>query len=107
MVAQAPGTMTIAGCVWNHNALAGEGWVAEEALVIAIYCCLRYPDDFSKCLIVSVNHKGDSDSTGAIAGNIIGAYLGYDEIEEKWKEDLELSDVILGVADHLYSELIS
>lgn len=85
----------------------GEGWVAEEALAIAIYCCLRYPYDFSQCIITAVNHKGDSDSTGAIAGNIIGAYLGYDEIEEKWKEDLELSDVILGVADHLYSELIS
>ena len=85
----------------------GEGWVAEEALAIAIYCCLRYSYDFSQCIITAVNHKGDSDSTGAIAGNIIGAYLGYDEIEEKWKEDLELSDVILGVADHLYSELIS
>lgn len=85
----------------------GEGWVAEEALAIAIYCCLRYPYDFSQCIITAVNHKGDSDSTGAIAGNIIGAYLGYDEIEEKWKEDLELSDVILGVADHLYSELMS
>ena len=85
----------------------GEEWVVEEALAIAIYCCLRYPYDFSQCIITAVNHKGDSDSTGAIAGNIIGAYLGYDEIEEKWKEDLELSDVILGVADHLYSELIS
>ncbi len=85
----------------------GEGWVAEEALAIAIYCCLRYSYDFSQCIITAVNHKGDSDSTGAIAGNIIGAYLGYDEIEEKWKEDLELSDVILGVADHLYSELMS
>ena len=85
----------------------GEGWVAEEALAIAIYCCLRYLYDFSQCIITAVNHKGDSDSTGAIAGNIIGAYLGYDEIEEKWKEDLELSDVILGVADHLYSELMS
>ena len=69
----------------------GEGWVAEEALAIAIYCCLRYPYDFSQCIITAVNHKGDSDSTGAIAGNIIGAYLGYDEIEEKWKEDLDFT----------------
>ena len=85
----------------------GEGWVAEEALAVAVYCCLRYPYDFSRCIITAVNHKGDSDSTGAIAGNIIGAYLGCDEIEDRWKEDLELSDVILGVADDLYAELMS
>lgn len=83
----------------------GEGWVAEEALVIAVYCCLRYPDDFSKCLIASVNHKGDSDSTGAIAGNILGAWLGYEALENKWKENLELSDTILRLADAMRDEL--
>ena len=81
----------------------GEGWVAEETLAIAIYCALRYRDDFSKALIVSVNHKGDSDSTGAVTGNILGAWVGYDAIDEKWKTDLELHDTILAVADALAS----
>ena len=84
----------------------GEGWVAEEALAIAVYCCLRHPFDFSMCIIAAVNHKGDSDSTGAIAGNILGAALGYDRIDTKWKEKLELSDVILRVADDLHGALI-
>ena len=79
----------------------GEGWVGEEALAIALYCCLKYPDDFSQALIVSVNHKGDSDSTGAIAGNILGAWIGYEAMEAKWKEKLELSDEILEIADLL------
>ena len=79
----------------------GEGWVAEETLAIAIYCALKYQDDFSKALIVSVNHKGDSDSTGAVLGNILGAWVGYEEIEQKWKTDLELHDVILEIADDL------
>ena len=86
----------------------GEGWVAEEALAIALYCVLKYQDDFSRGIIVSVNHKGDSDSTGAIAGNILGAWTGYESIEEKWKNNLELSDVILEIADDLcYGCLIS
>lgn len=72
----------------------GEGWVAEETLAIAIYCSLKYQDDFSKGLIVSVNHVGDSDSTGAVTGNILGAFVGFNAIEDKWKENLELSDVI-------------
>ena len=79
----------------------GQGWVAEEALAIAVYCSLRHENDFSAGVIAAVNHDGDSDSTGAITGNILGAYLGYKAIEDKWKHDLELSDLILEVADDL------
>ncbi len=79
----------------------GEGWVGEEALAIAVYCCCRYRNDFSKAMIASVNHSGDSDSTGAIAGNILGAWLGYSAIENKWLQKLELHDVILEIADDL------
>ena len=79
----------------------GEGWVAEETLGIAIYCALRYQNDFSAGVIAAVNHKGDSDSTGAVTGNILGALLGYDAIDAKWKNDLELIDVILEMADDL------
>ena len=79
----------------------GEGWVAEETLGISLYCALKYQDDFSAGVIASVNHKGDSDSTGAVTGNILGALLGYAAIEEKWKKDLEIADVILEIADDL------
>lgn len=79
----------------------GEGWVAEETLAIAIYCALKHQDSFSDAVIAAVNHDGDSDSTGAVTGNIIGAWLGYDQIEEKWKKKLEMSDLILEVADDL------
>lgn len=79
----------------------GEGWVAEETLAIAIYCALKYQDNFSQAIITSVNHNGDSDSTGAVTGNIVGALVGYEAIENKWKDDLELHDVILEIADDL------
>ena len=79
----------------------GEGWVAEETLAIAIYCSLRHQDDFSAGIIAAVNHAGDSDSTGAITGNILGALIGYEAMEEKWKKNLELSDVIMEMADDL------
>ena len=79
----------------------GEGWVAEETLAIAIYCALRYQNDFSKGIIAAVNHDGDSDSTGAVTGNILGALIGYDAIEEKWKTNLELHDLIIEMADSI------
>ena len=80
----------------------GEGWVAEETLAIAVYCAVNYFDNFEKAIIASVNHKGDSDSTGAVTGNILGAVVGYDAIPEFFKTNLELHDVILHVADDLW-----
>lgn len=79
----------------------GEGWVGDEALAIAIYAVLRHPDDIKKALICAVNHRGDSDSTGSIAGNILGAYLGYDALPKDWLEKLELKDVISNTAHRL------
>ena len=66
--------------VRNIHAIGG-GWVGEEALAIALYCAARYPYDFHQALRIAVNHSGDSDSTGAITGNILGAFLGMKEIE--------------------------
>ena len=80
----------------------GEGWVGDEALAIAVYCALKYEDDFDSALIASVNHKGDSDSTGAVCGNILGAKLGMSGIPDKYLANLELKDVILQVADDLW-----
>lgn len=88
----------------ENIACLGGGWVAEEALAISVYCSLRYPDDFSRAIIAAVNHSGDSDSTGAITGNIMGALLGYEKIQQKWKDNLELHDLILQIADRLYEQ---
>lgn len=69
-----------------------------------VYCALKYPDDFDKALIASVNHSGDSDSTGAVTGNILGAYLGLSGIPEKYLENLELKNVIRELADDLFND---
>ena len=82
----------------------GEGWVAEETLAIAVYCALKYEKDFDKALIAAVNHSGDSDSTGAVTGNILGAYLGMSAIPQKYLDNLELKDVILEIADDLFND---
>lgn len=79
----------------------GEGWVAEETLAIALFSTLRHVDDFTGCLISAVNHGGDSDSTGAVAGNIIGAILGDDAIPGKFKKEIQLRDLLLLASDDL------
>lgn len=76
--------------------------MAEETFAIAVYCTVKYFDSFEKAIIASVNHKGDSDATGAVTGNVLGAVVGYDAIPEFFKADLELHEVILHVADDLW-----
>lgn len=80
----------------------GEGWIAEEALAIAVYCSLVYKDDFRKAVLLAVNHSGDSDSTGAITGNILGTYLGIQGIPEEWTYRVELSAELRELAGDLY-----
>jgi ADP-ribosylglycohydrolase len=81
----------------------GGGWVGEEALAIALYCALSAQDDFARGVLLAVNHSGDSDSTGAIAGNLLGLMLGIDAIPAKWLEGLELREEIGAVASDLYT----
>ncbi len=80
----------------------GLGRAAEEALAIAVYCALCHGANAENALLLSVNHDGDSDSTGAICGSIVGASLGEYGLPKKWLKKLQLCDVIRGVAADLY-----
>ena len=82
--------------------MLGDGWVAEEAIAIAIYCALKHIDSFDDAVVAAVNHGGDSDTTGAITGNIMGALLGYDAIPEEFKHNLELEEDLLELAENLF-----
>ena len=79
----------------------GEGWVAEEALAIALFSCLR-GKTLEESLLLAVNHGGDSDSTGAIAGNLMGARMGEEAIPGRWLSHLELREAIQKMADDLF-----
>jgi len=78
-------------------ATLGQGWIAEEALAIAVYC-VGVAKDFREALILAVNHDGDSDSTGSIAGNLAGALWGLETLPGEWLAQLELKEVIIEAA---------
>lgn len=81
--------------------LLGEGWVAEDTWAIALYCTLKHLDSFEDAVVASVNHDGDSDSTGAVCGNLMGVVVGYEGIPEKYKTNIEMKDVILAIANDM------
>ena len=93
------------------EARLGGGWVAEEALAIALACALVAEESqqggdsvveaFRTGALLAVNHSGDSDSTGAICGNLLGARFGEAALPREWLADLEAAELIGAVADDL------
>lgn len=81
----------------------GGGWTGEEALAIAVYASLapvpgedRFEAEMGRRrrLLLAVNHSGDSDSTGAICGNILGARHGTAIVPGRWRDEVEVGAVI-------------
>jgi ADP-ribosylglycohydrolase len=78
----------------------GAGWTAEEALAIGVYCAM-VAEDFKHGLRLAVSHSGDSDSTGSIAGALLGVQSGEEGLPSEWLGRLELRDVISAIGDDL------
>ncbi|WP_231591368.1 ADP-ribosylglycohydrolase family protein [Saccharothrix sp. ST-888] len=86
----------------------GLGWIAEECLAIAVYCALHAArtGDVRQALLLSVNHSGDSDSTGAVCGNLLGAAYGLAALPPEWAATVEGRDTVLQVADDLVANFV-
>lgn len=80
----------------------GEGWVAEEAVALALSSFVATPNDYTATIRRAANIEGDSDSVACIAGAISGAYNGEDAIPSRWSEVIEKRDRLVELADALY-----
>lgn len=93
---------------WEFLASLGEGWIAEEALAMSLYCSasamhtesLR-EDAVEAALLLAANHDGDSDSTGSLTGNILGAIVGEGGLPSRWRAAVELRPVVQELAEDL------
>jgi ADP-ribosyl-[dinitrogen reductase] hydrolase len=81
----------------------GQGNIGETALSMSVYVALT-TTDANSALLVSVNHSGDSDSTGSVCGNLVGAMYGEQALRPDWLEKLELAGVIGQLADDALAE---
>ena len=78
----------------------GEAWIGEEALGVALFCSLK-AKNFECGVRMAVNHDGDSDTTGILVGQLLGAKYGLETIPKSWLDDLELCEVLMTVATDL------
>ncbi|MBQ0926135.1 type VII secretion system-associated protein [Saccharopolyspora endophytica] len=75
----------------------GSGWAGHEALAIAV-CAALCTDTIADALMLAINHSGDSDSTAAICGNIVGARNGAAALPGVWLRDLRQREVVESLA---------
>jgi ADP-ribosyl-[dinitrogen reductase] hydrolase len=85
--------------------LLGAGWVAEEALAISLFCAVGATNT-AEAMAGSVSHGGDSDSTGSLTGNLLGAALGVDWLDDSLLAQLEGRSIIEQVGSDLYDAFV-
>ena len=84
----------------REHDLRASGYVVHtlEAALWAFY----NSDNFRDGALLAVNLGGDADTTGAIYGQLAGAYYGVEGIPEEWRAVLTRAEDITGLARRLY-----
>ena len=80
--------------------IKGKGYVVD-ALEAALWA-FHKSQDFREGALLAVNLGDDADTTGAIYGQIAGAYYGAEAIPAAWRERLTMTTEIASMADSLY-----
>jgi ADP-ribosylglycohydrolase len=87
--------------------MIGEGWTGDEAVGLALYCVIRYPDDYVGAICRAANSEGDSDSVACITGAILGARLGIGAIPPDWVARIEKTELLASLADRLAAKKLA
>lgn len=85
--------LTIYGAVRERDQdpceIAGQGWIAEEALAAALHALLCFPGNPTDALRRAAFTGGDSDSIASITGALAGAAYGLKAFPTHWIANLE------------------
>ncbi len=86
-----------------HEVVArlGNGITALEAVPAALAACLLHLHSFQDVVCFAVGLGGDSDTIGAMAGALAGAYHGVSAIPRAWRERVEGVSELTQLADEL------
>jgi ADP-ribosylglycohydrolase len=80
----------------------GQGWVGDEAVGLALWCVIKFPDDYVATVRRGANSNGDSDSVACIGGGISAARLGLDAIPADWRARCENREMLLDLSERMF-----
>ena len=83
----------------NPPDIKGTGYVVES-LEAALWA-FHNSDSFEEGVLKAVNLGDDADTTGAIYGQLAGAYYGLDGIPDRFKDKIVMKELILSYAEGL------
>lgn len=86
----------------KERKLIRSGGYVVESLEAALWAFAQAQDFRHGCLLV-VNLGHDADTTGAIYGQLAGAYFGEEGIPPAWRAKLTMRERIAALADELFS----
>ncbi len=88
----------------SDDVIKGSGHVVKS-LEAALWA-FNKGRSFKECVLLAVNLGDDADTTGAITGQLAGAYYGFDAIPIDWKNNIALHNVLLNMSINLYKKAI-
>lgn len=80
--------------------IRGTGYVVDS--LEASLWAFAHGDSFRDAALLAVNLGDDSDTTGAILGQLAGTYYGIESIPHTWRSRLTMIDLIVSFADHIH-----
>ncbi|NEO28952.1 MAG: ADP-ribosylglycohydrolase family protein [Symploca sp. SIO3C6] len=83
----------------TENEVEGSGYVVRS-LEAALWCFWQ-TDSFEDAILKAVNLGDDADTTGAVCGQIAGAFYGESGIPQKWLKSLAMGEQITQLAERL------
>lgn len=80
---------------------------AHETLAAAIYVCLIGQENISKALVFSVNNSAYGNNIATIVGQVLGIYLGLDDVCKSWSTKLEMYELMKDISNDLFSVIMN
>lgn len=91
----------------DTSRLCKSGLLSKDGSVMYTYAfshkCVAETSSFEEALVAAVNNGGDADTNGAVTGMLAGAKYGYSNIPQRWLDKLVAKDMLLDVAERLYT----
>ena len=84
-----------------EDEIKSTGYVVHS-LEAAIWCLLN-TDNYKDLVLTAVNLGGDTDTIGAIAGGLAGAFYGVEQIPKDWLDVLKKKDYLTQMATDYYN----
>lgn len=83
----------------------GRSITVQESMPFAIFCFINNAEDFVETIGTAISNGGDSNTLGAMAGALSGAYLGIEGIPAAWRAKIENLEIIESLAQRLYKQI--